>query len=188
MELRCFISLELPEGLKESIYGLTAPLRESGADVKWVFKESFHITLKFLGRTPEELLPEIRKGLGEVSGLCGAFDVAFSGAGVFPDERRPRVVWVGIGSPKEVLGLREEIERRMALVGFPPEERGFKPHLTIGRVRSLKGSGDLTKELVALKETLFGKIRVERISLMRSELKRTGAEYSVLGEFPLRAH
>lgn len=182
MGLRCFISLELPEELKKNIYGYIEKLKAAGSDVKWIPPENLHLTLKFLGNTPEELLKNINERLISLSKSHDRFSLQVSGAGAFPNIKYPRVIWLGVHDSEETIKLQRDIDESMAELGFKRDEKQFTPHLTIGRVRSLRNKDALIKELAALKEVDFGKIEVNNITLMKSELKQGGAEYFRLSE------
>lgn len=180
MDLRCFVAIELPHELCNNISGLTSGLRASRAKVRWVPGENLHLTLKFLGNTPEGLLPDIRDGLSAAATGHGPFTLAFRGTGVFPGLRRPRVVWVGAEDTDALLRLQADIERTMESFGYPPESRAFRAHLTLGRVKSQGGMEDLKGELDALGKTEFGAMSVVSFSLMKSVLRPQGALYERL--------
>lgn len=185
MDLRCFIAIELPAELKKNIDVYMERLRQTRADVKWVLSENLHLTLKFLGRTPEELLVDINKRLLSITELYNRFYIQIFSAGVFPNIKHPRVVWLGIQDSEDIIKLQRDIDESMAEFGFEREDREFSPHLTIGRVRSLKNKDVLIKELATLKDVDFGKIEVKRIAVMESKLKPSGAEYFRLNEIPV---
>jgi 2'-5' RNA ligase len=185
MDLRCFISVELPEEIRNNIGARTESLVAAGADVKWIPPENLHLTLKFLGKTPEELVPDIRKKLLEAASLHHSIRIRLSGTGVFPDRRRPRVIWVGMQDSEGLVKLQQDIEAKMAELGFEAEKRRFSPHLTIGRVRSPKGRENLLRELDALRDMDFNELEVRDVSMMKSELRPTGARHFKLFDIPL---
>ncbi len=185
MGLRCFIALELPEELKKNIYVYIEKLKAAGADVKWVRTENLHLTLKFLGNTPEELLKDINERLFFLSKSYERFPLQVSGAGAFPNIKYPRVIWLGVHDSEEIIKLQHDIDESMAGLGFERDDKQFTPHLTIGRVKFMRNKDALIKELATLKEANFGKIEVINITLMKSELKPGGAEHSKLSEIPV---
>jgi len=180
---RCFIAVNLPEELKEAIEREAAPLRASGADVNWVAARNLHITLKFLGYVPEEDLEKIEKISLKVVSAYRPFEMELAGIGSFPEGRKsPRVIWVGANAPGgDLEKIQGGLESALKELGFEPEER-FSPHITLGRVKSNRNMPILLRALTTLRESLFGKIKVEKIDLMRSELKPGGAEYSIIKE------
>ena len=200
--IRCFVAVELPEELRGRIAAGTAFLKKSKADVKWVRPENLHLTIKFLGQVPEDRVPELTGLLKEAVREAKPFEIEVAGAGVFPGPGSPRVFWVGVSDPRRLLArLARDVEEVLGKAGYGQQEKRdfFSPHLTLGRLResrpagprrpSLKGGAEgreearrLADELATLKDALFGKINLENISLMRSELGPGGARYSRLAK------
>ena len=185
MYLRCFIAVDIPGQIKADIGRLIEGLKKQNADVKWVVHENLHFTLKFLGKTSEDLIPRISESLSKVVLSYVPFYIRIYGVGMFPNRRYPRVIWVGIEDKGSLKKLQGDIEDSMALLGYLKEERDFHPHLTLGRVRSQTGIAGIIRELDAFQNRDFGNIEVRTIKLMQSELKPTGAQYSCLQEIPL---
>jgi 2'-5' RNA ligase len=185
MAVRCFVALEIPGTLREHIGSMTGALRASGADARWVPAENLHLTLKFLGNVREEGLSDIRQQVAAAAALHGGFGVRFEGMGVFPGRRRPRVVWIGVSEPLGIVRLQRDIQDNLALLGYLPEKRPYTPHLTLGRVRSQRGIDSMLWEIDALRDTGFGEFRANSVSLMKSELRPSGAEHACLHEIPL---
>jgi 2'-5' RNA ligase len=184
MALRCFIAVRIPESVKKAVAEAIDALRKSGADVKWVPAENIHITLKFLGSTDESVIEEIKESLYRRASAYRPFFVGISGTGYFPAGRRPRVVWVGIEDGGHLANIQRDVEKEMVRFGYPEEDRPFSPHLTIGRVRSDKRMTEMLKRLDAYRETGFGEMEIDGITLMKSELRPAGAVYSSLAEIP----
>lgn len=185
MYLRCFIAVDIPEQIKSDIGDLIAVFKEYEVDVKWVMHENLHVTLKFLGKTPEDLLPKIVKLLSEVILSYKPFYITIYGVGVFPNRKYPRIIWVGIEDVGFLKKLQEDVENAMTSIGFKKEEREFRPHLTLGRVRSQRGMANIIHELDAMQIRDFGGAEINKIRLMKSELRPTGTRYSCLREIPL---
>jgi RNA 2',3'-cyclic 3'-phosphodiesterase len=186
MYLRCFIAIEIPEAIKQGISEIIDLLKKYNIDIKWVKSENLHITLKFLGNTQDNLLQKIQESLFNIVLSYEPFYIKIYTTGVFPNRRNPRIIWVGIEDSDMLEKIKIDIEDSMALLGFQKENKGFKPHLTLGRVRSQKGIINLINELDNFKNKDFGNIYVKDIKLMKSVLKPTGAEYSCLYEIPLQ--
>ncbi|MBN1621091.1 MAG: RNA 2',3'-cyclic phosphodiesterase [Endomicrobiales bacterium] len=179
--MRLFIALNIPDDLKNKIADVQNNLKRSLSDVKWVGQRNFHLTLKFLGETPEEKVNDIISSLTNAVSNYGKFQVAFCGTGVFPDIHRPRVVWIGIREGKEKLeALADKIEEEMFLLDFPKEKRKFSAHLTLGRVKSQKNKYSLIKKVIANEKTEAGSHDVLSIDLMQSILHPQGPEYICL--------
>ena len=182
MSLRCFIAIDLSETIKKEIGELVEMLKKYDADVKWVTAANLHLTLKFLGDTPETAIPQIQKALSTVVSSYKPFCMKIRGTGVFPNSKYPRVCWIGTEGAGILKNLKEDIENSMINLGFRKEDKDFNPHLTIGRVRSLKGFIKVGNELGTFQEKEFGGMNVESIKIMRSELKPKGPEYACLHE------
>lgn len=183
--MRCFVAINLGDFLKKEIGSVIAGLNSGNWDVRWVPADNLHITIKFLGEISEDLAEKFKGKLSEVSGRHRPFEIIFCGVGVFPDRKRPRVVWIDLRYPIEMNKLHEDVEHSLISIGLKSEIRKFSPHLTIGRVRSFQGMDSLLAALEGLKDRDFGNIEVGRIFLMKSDLKPAGAQYSVMTEFPL---
>jgi 2'-5' RNA ligase len=185
--IRSFIAIEIPEALRQKLRDLLRQLRGTGADVKWVRPEGIHVTLKFLGAVDPETLDAISQALRPVVGRFDPFDLKAQGIGGFPASRNPRVIWAGLTEAEGAASrLQREIDATAAGLGFPSEDRPFKPHLTLGRVRSPKGKTSLTQMIEGNAHLGLGSFRVEQVVLFRSDLRPEGAVYSRLQEFPLK--
>lgn len=185
--MRSFVAIDIGEEIRREISSLTSSLKRTQADVKWVNVQGMHLTLKFLGEIEtEKMLPSIETIVSDVVSRHSSFIIGVRGTGVFPDPRRPRVLWVGIEENKSLSLLQQDVEKNLAGLGFDEEKREFKPHLTIGRVRSNNNLSPALAELDKQKDRFFGKANVDRLILFESILKPQGAEYRAIREFKLR--
>lgn len=185
MNLRCFIAIVIPDSLKKQIIEMTDLLKKYDADIKWVNPENIHLTLKFLGNTPQSLLTKINETINEAVLPYSPFYIKIYGTGVFPNKKHPRVIWIGIKDPEILINLRNAIEQSISSLGYQKDEKEFKPHLTLGRVRSQKGIMHIINNLEDFKDKDFGSIYVDNIKLMKSDLKPKGAEYTCLYDIPI---
>lgn len=183
--MRTFIAVELPQDFKDEAGDLIADFKKTGADVKWVEKQNLHLTLKFLGEVKNE---QIEKVILEVEASVSAtkqFTLDFAGIGTFPNLNRPRVVWLGIISGKEQMGqIATELEDRMVRLGFSRENRSFSPHLTLGRVRTLRNIDKLLKMMECSNFTYAAAV-VDHITVMKSDLTPSGPIYTPMKTIPL---
>lgn len=182
--VRTFLAINPSAEVLERIEDFQRELRESGADVRWVAPTAMHMTVQFLGEVREEEIPGIERGLVESFRDEAAAEVEFHGSGVFPNLRKPRVLWVGL-SGDGLSRISERAETALSPLGFPPEEREFRPHLTLGRLRSMRGWDRLLPLLKANGDRRFGTTRVAEIVLYRSDLRPSGAVYTPLARLPL---
>ena len=178
--MRCFIAIDIPPEVKENVGRLINDLRPYSTGVRWVRPEGIHITLRFLGEVKDKLLPELHTSIRAALEGIGPFQIHLKGTGVFPDYRRPRVLWIGIEESSGLSAIHEKTEDALVRLGFQRETRPFNPHLTAGRIKSLREIRDLMREWRGHKDDEFGKIDVSEIHLMKSTLKPTGAEYESL--------
>jgi 2'-5' RNA ligase len=178
--MRCFIAIDINEGVRSRIRSLLSDVKVSDADVRWVKAENIHLTLKFLGEIREELIEEMKGTLDSISGQFRRFSMEVKGVGVFPDYSRPRILWVGIRLTESLNLLFSRIERAMEGYGIKRETRVFRPHLTIGRIKSQRGIKPLLAEFRRHREDDFGRTDATGIILMKSVLKPEGAEYERL--------
>ena len=176
--MRLFIALTPPPDVQREVWDAFAPLRERPLPVKWVPPENVHLTLKFLGEVRSERQAEIVGALASAARGTKTITLVVRGAGAFPNARAPRVVWAGIEPDPAIEILADRVERSCAPLGFPPEGRPFRPHLTLGRAerdaraRDWAGAAELLDGLaVAASAVLDG------VDLVRSELRRGGSVY-----------
>jgi len=184
--LRSFIAIELPDSAQSALSDFQKELKKTGAAVRWVKPENIHLTLKFLGNVEEKSVDSIVR---IIKGTCNKFEpfsLEMKGAGVFPNFKAPRVIWVGVNGGKAVAGIQNQIENELIPLGFDKEKRTFTPHVTIGRFKSSQGRKPLKEKIDLFKENSFGVIDVTSVSLMRSDLGPAGARYTPLAEVPLR--
>ena len=190
--IRAFIAIPLPDTLLDELATIQRRLegRILPCSVRWVRAEGIHLTLKFLGDTPTDKVPQIKQALAAVARNAPACTFTVGELGCFPNPRRPRVVWVGVQEPTGRLAvLQDAIEEVMAPFGYKPEGRGFKPHLTLGRVgrKARRDEAARVGEVVASTDVgQLAEVVADRFELIRSVLKPTGAEYTALEEFHLQ--
>ncbi len=182
--IRSFISIDIPDELKKEVKALQELFRKCGADVRWVRTEAMHFTLKFLGDVEEKQIEQIKKILKDIALHTPLITIKLNGAGVFPNQKIPRVIWIGIKDEDGALDdLQKRIDAELSKLGFEKEERNFKPHLTLGRMRSQKGREALIKLIEEVKDKKLGAFTVADIKLMKSELRPEGSVYTELARF-----
>jgi RNA 2',3'-cyclic 3'-phosphodiesterase len=184
MILRCFIAIEIPEISKKLIEDSINSLKKSGSDVKWVPAENIHITMQFLGETEEALIPSIKGALEKILAPYSPFYIKIADISCFPDGRRPRVIWVGTEESPTLINIQKDISNEMVQFGYQKEVRAFTPHLTIGRVKSIRNMRELLKRIEEMKTTSYSGFEAQSITLMKSELSPSGAKYYSLAEIP----
>lgn len=182
---RIFIAVKTePDGdLIRMIFSVRAML---GTDnIKWVDLSGIHITLAFLGDTSEEKVKDLDRMLRAKCAGFGEFDFVLSGAGVFKSYSDPRVLWVGISEAERLSFLYDIIAEGLGGIGFEVEDRKFRPHLTIGRVKSVSDPARLRSSIEKYKSIEFQTVRVKEVILYESKLQNTGPLYIPLGKYSL---
>ena len=185
--IRAFIAIKLPEEIQEKLGSIQEKLRQSDAHVSWVKPENIHLTLKFLGNINETQVPDIIAALEESAKSVSPFPLQIGYAGAFPNLRFPRVVWVGMSDDEHdsLKTFQADLESRLARLGFKKEKGRFQPHLTLGRVRSQKNRSNLLRAIESIINVWVGVITVDKICLVKSDLKPTGAEYTDIAEIEI---
>jgi 2'-5' RNA ligase len=187
--LRTFIAVDPGKAIRSRCVSLQETLARSAERVRWEKPENIHITLLFLGDVDErDLLPVCEA----VSAVCvgqGAFPVSFEGVGCFPNLNRPRTIWAGIGTgTQELVALHDALETPLIDLGcYRREERQFKPHLTLGRVKGEGMSYQLTMALTKQLQWRGGESTIDEVQVMSSELTPDGPIYSVVSTAKLRS-
>jgi 2'-5' RNA ligase len=185
--LRTFIAIELDPEVRDALSRAQGKLKRGAPDgsVKWVNPESIHLTLKFLGDTPVSKISKVADAVASAREGLSAFDVSIEGRGCFPNCRRPRVIWVAVKdlSGGSLLRLQAAVERLVSPLGFPTEERGFSPHLTLGRIaRNVSPAAEAAVGKV-VQDSVIEQIatqRVTAVNLIKSDLRPTGPVYYTL--------
>ncbi len=172
--MRCFVAIDMPEDAKDELRRLQEQIKQS-RDAKASFAKDFHITLKFLGELTPAKAEEVKKKLG--SCRFKKISAALDGIGVFPDERRIRVVWVGVQPEDEILKLQKCVDE--SLQKDFSKEKGFKAHITLARIKHVK---DKERFLQLLRNAAVTKIKFEinEFKLKRSTLTPEGPVYEDL--------
>ncbi|MCX7609430.1 MAG: RNA 2',3'-cyclic phosphodiesterase [Anaerolineales bacterium] len=193
MMVRSFIAIEVPPDVQQAIASQTATLRQTiGTErVRWVAPHHIHLTLQFLGDVSPTNLEKIAEALQAEVATHHPFSLTVRGLGAFPNSRRARVLWLGGDAPVNLLSLVRGIQAVNRRLGYPPEEREFSPHLTIGRVRPQVSTMDLSIIRSALENHPlegYGQFLVEEVAIFKSDLKPTGPIYTLLYHLPLANH
>jgi len=187
--MRTFIAVDLPAEVKARISDLVHRLKFAApGGIGWAKVSDIHVTLKFLGEIEEAALASVERVVGEAASETPVFPLSVFGTGTFPPcSSRPRVLWIGLKESQALLDLQSRIEKRLETHGHPREDRPFRPHLTIGRVKSPAVPKILLDRLAEYEEVSFGDLTVLEVAVYRSVLRPQGPEHSVLFKGALRA-
>jgi 2'-5' RNA ligase len=191
MELyRLFIAAELPDTIKAELAATQAQLRRSAPPVAWVAPGAMHLTIRFLGETDATLVPDLHAAIGAALAAHPPMTLRLSGAGAFPNDRKPAVLWVGLGGSVAALARAQTgVESALRGLGLAPEPKPYHPHLTLGRVRreaSQEQRRRLGEALHALEPPTPLAWTIERVILFRSELRSSGPVYTEIADCRLQ--
>lgn len=183
--IRTFIAVTLPVSTVEEIAKVQTELRTIKTDIRWVRVENMHLTLKFLGEIGRSRVAPTLDLQRSTFRAQPAFSVVAQGRWGIPNHSRPRVIWAGlIGGTLTAVG--HAAQTALVSLDFPIEKRPFKPHITLGRVRSLSGWSDILPHVQRHQHTCFGESIVNEVMLYHSDLQPSGV-YTRLGTIALQA-
>jgi len=188
--IRSFIALDLDANVQSMLGNAIRQIKPAaGNNIRWVPEKNIHITLKFLGDTSPANLEFLKKILTAEASRFHPFDVKIGNLGAFPSIRKPRVIWIGLDAPVELNYLQQAIDIETTRLGYPPEERSFAPHLTLGRIsqhappEEIRRIGDFL-EASQIKVDAVASIRT--VVLFRSDLLPGGPTYTPLQSAELK--
>jgi 2'-5' RNA ligase len=189
--IRAFIAIDLTPEIRQRMDQVVGQLKSQleGVPVRWVPAGNIHLTLKFLGDVSQTNLEILQNILQAEVGNYHPFEISVGGLGAFPGIRHPRVVWIGVEAPPDLLNLQRSVETAMARLGYAREDRPFSAHLTLGRVSRNATARDTHAIGEALEKTKVGFLGVAQVNfihLYRSDLKPSGAVYSRIYSTPLK--
>jgi RNA 2',3'-cyclic 3'-phosphodiesterase len=195
-QLRLFIAIELNDALRNQLQEVQKQLQDAreGAfvakSVRWVAPQNIHLTLKFLGNSNRAQVPALTNVLQHAVQDIKPFELTARGLGCFPNPRRPNNLWVGLeGDLNTAALLAQQIQDQCFSLNFPREERGFTPHLTIGRVKREASNQDreaIGQIIKSFPAKTFGTISVDAVHLIASDLRPHGPIYTTFARIPLQ--
>jgi|WetSurMetagenome_2_1015567.scaffolds.fasta_scaffold49884_1 RNA 2',3'-cyclic 3'-phosphodiesterase len=182
---RIFIAIKIDPGPQFS--GISSTLRSllDKDNIAWVDPSNLHITLAFLGDTEEERISIASIILKRISNDFQRFRFNLRGTGIFRNFNDPRVIWCGIEQSIELMQLNNLIMKELMITGFKVEERQFKPHITIGRIKSIRNAGMLKSAIERFQSSFIQEVLVSEVILFESILKPSGPVYKPVGIFKL---
>ena len=171
---RIFIAAPLPDEVSAEVAALVEKVRragipDGGRDVRWVRLDGLHLTLRFLGPTLEDRIGAVLGAVRGAGAIGRPFEVTIGGAGTFPNDARPRALWLGLrsGGP-ELAGLASAVDRALVAAGWPPESKPFRAHLTLARADGVPAGARIAARLIEAAAGLRIACRVDRIGLYES--------------------
>ncbi|MDX9866250.1 MAG: RNA 2',3'-cyclic phosphodiesterase [Anaerolineaceae bacterium] len=188
--IRSFIAIPLPPAAQDTIAEwLDALQKRQRRGVRWVDAAKMHLTMKFLGDILPEQIPAIQQAMRVAAAEFRVFTFDLKGLGAFPGVYKPRVIWVSIIAPPALQQLQHHLEKHLAVLGFPAEDRRFSPHLTLGRISRHASEKDMAGVSALLRQPpkiALSDVPVDALYLYRSDLHPDGSVYTLLERSPLK--
>lgn len=186
--IRSFIAIPLPQPVQKSVAKLIRGLEQPDDGIRWVPTDNLHLTLKFLGDVTNTEVPNVCTAMRRACQDFEPFELNYVGTGGMPTNDRARVLYVGVDDPtQELTRLATTLETKMADLGFKPEPRDYRPHLTLGRVRNGHRSShdDVMTRLLSHQDTSWGDTTVTKVLLIASFLEKSGPSYQTMDTIEL---
>ena len=183
--IRTFVAISAPGAVKNVKQMLISTMEEDKTEIRWVKHSNLHLTVKFLGFTPENAISSLSTDLDAIAKANNPFDLSVSGTGCFPSESKPSVLYLGLtGNVKALSKLAKDAEDLLTERGYPKLEDAFFPHITIARIKyPQKFSPDISSFLNSSYDSID--FRVNHLQFFSSEILPEGVFYNLLGTFPL---
>ncbi len=179
---RLFVALKIPENIKEQLLNICYELVPDASLYNWVTKDKIHLTLKFIGEVEENLVPPISAEIDFVENYR-SFDFKVSRFGFFFRDKRPKILWAGLKTDESIYKLVEELNKRMEIFNIESERRKFKSHLTLLRIKNKLDENFINNFNNYQFDDL--NFKTNKIALVKSELFRTGAQYTEIKNYEL---
>jgi RNA 2',3'-cyclic 3'-phosphodiesterase len=189
---RLFIAVPVADAVKAGVGELMEQVaggpvdRRMPGQPRWVWVENLHITLRFLGSTPDVRREELAGAIGRAAAGAKPFRVSLCGGGAFPNQYRPRVLWIGIDEgTHELAALERRVDTEMQALGWSPDDRPFNAHLTLARTDGVTGAADRARQLIEVARDIELSWQVETLVLYKSNLGYGPTHYEALASVPL---
>jgi 2'-5' RNA ligase len=184
--IRAFLAIDLPDRLRSEIGRIQDRLRPQVSGIRWTRPEGIHLTLKFFGNVSKDEIETLSQAIEKTAAGSLPLTLRLGTPGVFPEMRRPRVLWIGVeGDVAQLAGIQKDIEGGLAAAGFRGENRPYRPHLTLGRFRDDANPTGLESALENIKALYRAEsFTAKGLTLFKSDLKPGGAVYTALKFFP----
>lgn len=176
--MRLFVAIPLPEGVKQRLTNLQQPVE----GIRWQASQQYHLTLRFIGEADRETTQAIREQLKNIQ--TPPFNLDLKAPGYFPENRQPKILWVGLEEEPLLMKLQEKVEQTCRNVGLKPDKREFKPHITLGRVKGAS-KRDVLSFINQHKQFRMNNIQVSEFILYSSRLHPDGAIHKPLERYSL---
>lgn len=185
MGKRCFLGVDVTEGVRNELSKVQSEMKKIDADMKWVGPKNFHFNIKFFGNLKEDSIEQVVDRIYEAVEEINPFSVDLEGVGVFPSSDFIKVIWAGVEDPEDFREVVTSVEDSLSEIGIEKEDREYVPHVTLGRMKSGKGKEEVKELLEKFEGKEFGEMKIEKFILYESILKKEGPTYKKIEEFKL---
>jgi 2'-5' RNA ligase len=180
---RTFVAVEVPQGIAEKLERLQRELAPEAIGVRWIAPQQLHITLAFLGDVAHRDLSQVCEAVGQAVLSYTPFDLTLQGLGAFPTPKKPRNLWVGATGPgaEAMIALQRAVAQAIHRVGYPPDDKRFHPHVTLGRIKPFRSPPLNAEPLIQRHQSwIGGSFRVAEVITFSSTLTPEGPLYAAL--------
>lgn len=186
--IRAFVAAAINDAVRAGLADMQARLKKAGAAVGWVAPDNIHFTILFLGAVFESQAVTLAAAMDGIAAAYRPQTLEVKGIGTFGRPSSPRIIWAGLtGNLEPLLTFQTEVVAAAKKAGVFPDDKPFKPHLTVGRVRSSRRAQELLHAIEAYRDASFGPLEIKSVRLMKSELMPQGPIYTTLHESRLSA-
>ena len=188
MGIRSFLAFELPAEIREQIGVISKELKKLSLPVRWVKIDNIHLTILFLGSVAEDILSAMEEKVNVAAKKFSPFKAKLNSIGAFPHWRKPRVIWIGLnGDIDRLANLRDDLQEELKVLGFMPEKRPFRSHLTLGRFKGqINRDEDIQWICDRYRDIDSDLYQLNELILYKSDLKPDGPVYTKMATWPLR--
>lgn len=189
--MRAFIAVDIDTKVRALLDEIVSRLKKgvlfTSAMPNWVAIENIHLTLKFLGEITDSDLKLISETLNNIASDLSPINISVEKLGVFPNKKTPKVLWIGINKgKKEIMALQQRVESALANLGFEPDEREFTAHLTLARIKSLRGTTAMMDVVTSHMNMSAGECAINEITVYQSVLQKSGPIYTPIEKFQFK--